>query len=132
MKIAFDIGGVLSKHEPLRALYKRLFYSSRDVFVISDMHPVQKIKDMMTLNGLPFNDNVFSADYAQYGENCKERICNELGIDILIDDFIGYLAYGKHVRLLVMPDPCEPYYSDDWKTDGSEGNFGRRTKSTGL
>jgi len=56
--------------------------------------------------------------------------CKELGIDILIDDFIGYVAVeGAPVRLLVMPDATKPYYDPNWKTDGSEGDFGRRTST---
>ena len=130
IKIAFDVGGVLSKYESIRILYSNLFHNNRGIypFVISDMHPVDKIKNMLKLNNLPFNDNVYSADYATHGENCKKVLCEQLEIDILIDDFVGYVAQGKHVRLLVMPDPSEPYYSDDWKTDGNEGNFGRRKK----
>lgn len=128
MKIAFDIGGVLSKYGAIRDLYCTLMQTGVQTFVISDMHPVGKIVAMMKLNHLPFADNVYSADYSAHGENCKKVLCEQLGIDILIDDFIGYVAQGKHVRLLVMPDPNEPYYSDDWKTDGSEGDFGRRKK----
>lgn len=132
MKIAFDVGGVLSKHKSIRDLYATLFinqgHQDIQVFVISDMHPEEKIISMMSLNNLPTYNNVYSADYKEHGENCKEVLCDQLGIDILIDDFIGYVAQGKHVRLLVMPDPNEPYYSDDWKTDGSEGDFGRRKK----
>lgn len=80
---------------------------------------------MLLKNGLdtPF---IYSADYKTHGENCKKVLCEHLCIDILIDDFIGYIAEGDFVRLLVMPDPRKPYYSDDWKTDGSEGDFGRR------
>lgn len=49
---------------------------------------------------------------------------------MLIDDFPGYVATpgSPPVRLLMMPDPGEPYYHDDWRTDGSEGDFGRRRK----
>lgn len=129
MKIAFDVGGVLSKHKSIRDLYVALSNSSTvQIFVISDMHPIEKITSMLELNGLPFKDNVYSADYSIHGENCKRVLCEELGIDILIDDFMGYVIQGKHVRMLVMPDPNEPYFADDWKTDGSEGNFGRRRK----
>lgn len=129
MKIAFDVGGVLSKHKILRELFLSLLDGDNEIYVISDMHPEEKILDMLVLNGFPLLDiSVHSADYATHGENCKKVLCEEIGIDILIDDFIGYVAQGKYVRLLVMPDPNEPYYSDDWKTDGSEGNFGRRKK----
>lgn len=131
IRIAFDVGGVLSKHQSIRDLYTKLWADSSGIlpFVISDMHPVEKIIQMLEMNKLPVcPETVFSADYKTHGENCKKVLCEELGIDILIDDFIGYVAEGKHVRLLVMPDPNEPYYSDDWKTDGSEGDFGRRRK----
>lgn len=126
IKIAFDVGGVLSKHKSIRDLFKVLCKSPNvQVYVISDMHPVQKIEQMLMDNGLEI-PLVHSANYNKYGENCKKVLCEKLGIDILIDDFIGYVAEGDFVRLLVMPDPRKPYYSDDWKTDGSEGDFGRR------
>lgn len=130
MRIAFDVGGVLSKHAAIRQLYRNLWLQGIGfmTYIISDMHPVETIEKMLELNDLPFENNVYSADYATHGENCKKVLCDQLGITILIDDFIGYVAQGKHVRLLVMPDPELPYYSDDWKTDGSEGNFGRRKK----
>lgn len=128
LKIAFDLGGVLSKHACLRQLYLSLSQVEEiRLFVISDMHNVEKIKNMLQMNDLP-TCNVYSANYEKHGEKCKQVLCEELGIDMILDDFIGYVAQGKQVRLLVMPDPDEPYYSDDWKTDGSEGNFGRRRK----
>jgi hypothetical protein len=125
MKIAFDIGGVLSKYSKLRDLYVQLSQSDIEVYVISDIHPIKKIVEILKLNDLPIT-NVYSADYSKYGERCKQILCDALEIDILIDDFVGYLSTGKHIRFLVMPDPDKPYFSDDWKTDGSEGNFGRR------
>lgn len=126
MKIAFDVGGVLSKHEPIRELYRKMLSTPGiEVYVISDMHSTTLINNMLRDNNLS-GGMIYSADYAQHGENCKAVLCERLKIDVLIDDFIGYVAKGKHVRLLVMPDPDEPYYSDDWKTDGSEGDFGRR------
>lgn len=130
MKIAFDVGGVLSKYPEqfkplLEALHKSR--SNIEVWIISDMHPEEKIIDMLELNAVHFyKHRVRSADYAKHGEMCKAILCEELGIDIIVDDFPGYVATGYHVRLLVMPAPAQPYYHDDWKTDGSEGNFGRR------
>src|SRR5947207_14729774 len=76
---------------------------------------------MLDLNEIPFcKQRVRSADYKTHGEMCKAALCEQLGIDILIADFPGYVAAGKHVGLLVMPNPREPYYHDSWKTDGSE------------
>lgn len=133
MKIGFDVGGVLSKHPKLKSLFNSLSkIPGVEVYVISDMHPKEAITNMLSMNNLDFkHENVFSADYVTHGEQCKKVICEEIGIDIMIDDFIGYVAGGKHIRLLVMPDPDEDYYSEDWKTDGKEGNFGRRRKSKG-
>jgi hypothetical protein len=129
LKVAFDVGGVLSKHKSLQKLFITLSNNPTvEVHVISDMHPKEKIVKMLELNGLSC-PNIHSADYSKFGENCKKEICENLGIDILIDDFIGYVAEGDFTRLLVMPQPSEPYYSDDWKTDGSEGDFGRRIKN---
>jgi hypothetical protein len=135
MKIAFDVGGVLSKYpEPFKVLIRALVHielhvPGTEVHVISDMHPVHKVLAMLEMNNLYLkSERVHSADYKQYGENCKAVLCAELGIDILVDDFPGYVAtFGSPlVRLLVMPDPSLPYYAEDWKTDGSEGDFGRR------
>jgi hypothetical protein len=134
MRIAFDIGGVLSKYPGVFGpLLDVLHYHGNsqgvEVWIISDMHPEQKIIDMLELNGIAFlKHRVRSADYQTHGEMCKAVLCKELGIDLLVDDFPGYVAAGEHVRLLVMPNPTEPYYHDEWKTDGSEGAFGRRLR----
>ena len=133
VKIAFDVGGVLSKYpQVFRPLLNALHLSKGvEVWIISDMHPEQKIIDMLELNFVSFyKHRVRSADYQTHGEMCKGVLCQELAIDLLIDDFPGYVAAGEHVRLLVMPNPAQPYYHDDWKTDGSEGIFGRRPRPT--
>ncbi len=135
MKIAFDIGGVLSKYpdvfrplvEALLAL--RPFGAPPEVWVISDMKPHEKAVAFCHDNGFFVPpERVICADYATHGENCKAMLCEQLGIDILVDDFHSYVCtVGKPpVRLLVMPDPSRDYYAPEWKTDGSEGNFGRR------
>lgn len=131
MNIAFDIGGVLSKYPNVFITMIRAFDSTVKVHIISDMHPKENILKMLAMNGLDFIpvEQVHSADYENHGEQCKSILCKKLEIDLLIDDFPGYVCEGDHVRLLVMPNPSEPYYSDDWKTDGSEGNFGRRRKA---
>lgn len=136
MRIAFDVGGVLSKYpHTWIPLLDVLHYHGKEkgieIWIISDMHPEQKIIDMLELNAVPFyKHRVRSADYKTHGELCKAVLCKELGIDIMIDDFPGYVATGDHVRLLVMPNPHEPYYHDAWQTDGSEGQFGRRVRPT--
>lgn len=138
MKIAFDVGGVLSKYPQIfRPLLEMLHRRGDDpayrieCWVISDMHPVEKIIDMLKANQMPFlSHRVRSANYALHGEACKAVLCKDLGIDILVDDFIGYVATpgSPLIRLLLMPDPSLPYYHDSWWTDGSEGDFGRRKK----
>ena len=128
--IAFDVGGVLSKFpDVFRPIINALVCQVQVVY-ISDMHPPQKIVDMLNMNGFPCDlSMVHSADFNTHGELCKAVLCEQLGVDVLIDDFAGYVGDGRHVRLLVMPDPHEPYYHDSWKTDGSEGDFGRRKSS---
>lgn len=133
LRIAFDVGGVLSRYPTeFRALLLAL-HSTRlsgvEVHIISDMHPVERIVSMLGANDITvWPGRVHSADYNQHGELCKARLCQELGIDILVDDFPGYVAAigAPMVRLLTMPDPRLPYYHDTWVTDGSEGDFGRR------
>lgn len=130
MKIGIDIGGVISKYPDLfRKLINTLNGTDITIYIVSDMHDHTKMVHMLAINGINIpSERVISANYAEYGEHCKTKVCDELGLDVLIDDFIGYLANGKHVRLLVMPNGDEPYYHDSWKTDGSEGDFGRRRK----
>ncbi len=138
MKIAFDVGGVLSKYPTVfRPLIEALHFAGGgvEVYFISDMHPIQKIIDVLHLNRIPcLMHRVHSADYKTHGEECKAVLCEHLGIDILIDDFPGYVACAGRplVRLLVMPDPTLDYYESEWLTDGSEGNFGRRRNPSGL
>jgi len=137
LKIAFDIGGVLSKYpDKFRKLINKLQSvdlidntPNVEVFVISDMHDIDAMHRMLVMNDIFISKSkIYSADYNTYGEYCKTKLCNELDIDIFIDDFIGYVAEGDFIRLLVMPDVNKSYYDDSWKTDGSEGDFGRRKK----
>jgi hypothetical protein len=131
IKIAFDVGGVLSKYPDILIPLLHELYTNEniEIHIISDMHPVEKIRDMLALNNVSYHF-VHSADYGKHGEFCKSEICKEHNIDIIIDDFIGYLAPNyAPIRLLVMPDATLDYYSPEWETDGSEGNFGRRKKS---
>jgi hypothetical protein len=133
LRISFDIGGVLSKYPHIfRPLIYALAYSLNvELFVVTDMHDHEQSVKFVHDNGfecIPGN-RILNSDYETYGELCKAVVLKENKIDIHIDDFPGYLTEGCPVRLLVWPNPEEPYYHDDWVTDGSEGNFGRRTKS---
>lgn len=136
MRIAFDIGGVLSKYPNVfRPLVELILGRGGDqaygieVFIISDMKPHAKAVAFCHDNGFFVPpERILCADYEHGSEYCKAKVCQDYRIDLLIDDHMGYLAVldNPTVRLFVMPDPDRPYYADDWKTDGSEGNFGRR------
>ena len=139
VRIAFDIGGVLSKYPDVwRPIVDLLCFRGVDsrygieTFVISDMKPHAKAVAFCHDNGFMVPpERICCADYAQHGELCKAILCRELGIDVLIDDFPGYVATvgSPLLRLLVMPDPTIPYYDDSFKTDNSEGDFGRRKRN---
>lgn len=129
MRVAFDIGGVLSKFPfVFRKLLEALACGGVEVHVISDMHDVSKMRAMLEANHIRIAPGrIHAADYVTHGDGCKAELCKALGIDVLVDDVIGYVDVpGAPVRLLVMPDASRPYYADEWKTDGSEGDFGRR------
>lgn len=135
--VGFDVGGVLSKYPAIFVPLFKLLQASVEFrpVVVSDMHPKEKILDMLERNGISVPaGQVFSADYKQYGEYCKAVVCERCEIDVLIDDFQGYLAVpgSPLVRLLALPDPRLPYFSDEWKTDGSEGDFGRHKRFEGM
>lgn len=130
MKIAFDIGGVLSKYKSIRTLLDSLAYAHEDIYIITDMHDMEEILRQLKENKIDVDrNNVYSADYMKYGEAAKAILLRNLKIDIFFDDFIGYTywdsAWGPApVRCLLMPDPTQPYWSDDWKCSGAD--FGRR------
>lgn len=129
MKIALDIGGVISKYPT--AFKMLIALPAVEVHIISDIHPVEKIISMLALNDIFMSPGrVHSADYITHGENCKAVLCAQLGITFMVDDFMAYVAdpVPGTVRLLVMPDTSLPYYAGEWKTDGTEGDFGRRRK----
>lgn len=131
-KIGFDIGGVLSKYPEAIAFYRACLASPlMEVHIITDM-PHDKALGMLRINGLLELDasRIHSCDYAAHGEECKAEKAKEIGLDAIVDDFIGYVATpsAPPLRLLAMPDPTRDYYHETWKTDGAEGNFGRRKR----
>lgn len=133
VKVGFDIGGLLSKYPDLmRPIVKALSASPDvDVHIVSDMHPRQQCVTTVISNGFIVPTcNIHSCDYAAYGEECKAVKAREIGLHVLVDDFMGYVSSpgAPRLRLLVMPDASHDYYHETWKTDGTEGNFGRRRK----
>ena len=128
-KVAFDVGGVLSKYpDILRPIFRALQASPEvEVHVITDMHLREQSQRMLRDNGFDVpDDRLHNSDFETHGESCKAELLEQLGIDMMVDDFAGYVAEGCPLRVLVMPDLRRPYYHETWKTDGSEGNFGRR------
>lgn len=130
LRVSFDIGGVLSKYpEVFKPFVEALQKGGAEVYVLTDMHDHEQSVRFVQGNGYNIpEDRILNSDYHKYGEGCKEKMIEEYNIDLHIDDFPGYCAHTKCVSLFVWPNPEKPYYSDDFKTDGTEGDFGRRFK----
>ena len=126
MKVSFDIGGVLSKYpQVFRPFVEALQKGGAEVYILTDMKEHAKAMSFVQANGYSIpSDHILCANYRAYGETCKARLIEEFGIDIHVDDFPGYCAHTKCVSLFVWPNPEEPYYHEDFKTDDSEGEFG--------
>lgn len=131
LKISFDIGGVLSKYpDVFRPMVKALKAGGAEVFVITDMPDHAQSVRYVQENGYDIpGDHILNADYPAHGEDCKAVLIELHGIDLHIDDFPSYCAHTSAVSLFVWPNPERPYYHETFKTDGSEGSFGRCKKS---
>ena len=130
LRVAFDIGGVLSKYpDELRRMANCLNAGGAEVFVLTDMLNREHVLNILSANGFAFirPDRVHLAQYDQHGEGCKAELLRDLSIDVFLDDCIGYVTPGgAPVRCLVMPDATRPYYHETWKSLG-EDSFGRAT-----
>lgn len=131
VKVGLDIGGVLSKYpEILRPIVDALLASPDvEVHVLTDMPDRVKATSFCHDNGFIVPAaQIHSCDYSTHGEECKAVKARKLGLHVLVDDFPGYVAVinAPALRLMTMPDPTRDYYHETWKTDGSEGDFGRR------
>jgi hypothetical protein len=129
VKIGIDIGGVLTKYpEIVVPLMTALGgHPAFEVHVLTDM-PREKAVEMLVANGVSINFNrLHACDYATHGERCKAVKASKLGLDMLWDDHVGYVASPGEppMRMLVMPDAGRDYYHPTWKTPGQEGSFGR-------
>lgn len=134
MKVAIDMGGVISKYPRFfRSLFAALRGGPIEVYVLSDMKDRAKLLWCLRENGfgedLVPDSRVLQASYDEHGELCKKVVCERLGIEMLMDDHAGYVCAGSFLRLLVMPDPELDYYSEDWKAPPGD-TFGRRAKKT--
>ena len=130
LRISFDIGGVLSKYPTIfRPMVAALQKGGAGVFVLTDMHDHAQSCRFVQGNGYDIPaERILNADYKEHGEECKAVVIEKHLIDIHVDDFPGYCAHTKALSLFTWPNPELPYYHDDFKTDGSEGDFGRRRK----
>lgn len=133
IRVALDIGGVISKYpDELRALARTIIMGGGEIHVITDMQDRADVLAQLVINGFDFIDraHVHCADYKTHGEGCKAELLAALKIDIILDDFIGYVAAGgAPIRCLVMPDAHLPYWHPTWKAGKADGasDFGRRT-----
>ena len=130
MRIAFDIGGVISKFPSEVRRMMGLLGQGCEIFVLTDMHPREHVRATLDANGLEWLDDahVLCSDYEQHGDACKAVLLREHRIDVFFDDHPGYLVWPwptpAPLRLRVEPDPRRPYWHPSWKCDG--GDFGRR------
>jgi hypothetical protein len=118
MKIAFDIGGVLSKYPDIfRPIVTALEKDGIECHIVTDMPDRKKTLAMLETNGFGMipESRVHNADYSTHGELCKSVVLRQIGADMLIDDHPGYLTEGCPVRLHLCPDPHKPYDDPNWK-----------------
>jgi hypothetical protein len=117
MKIAFDIGGVISRYPQQMIQFMRaLTIGGIEVHIVTDI-PYHAALWLCQVNRIevPFNQ-IHSCDWAKDGDLCKTKKCEELGIDILIDDRPDYCAVGKFIGLVLSPRPTIPYYAPEWQS----------------
>src|SRR4051812_9478510 len=108
MKVAFDIGGVISRYpRQMKALMRALIAGGIDVRILTDMNPTDAERARVE-NGLDFigPDKVHSCDWSRYGDRCKTIVMEEQGISILIDDRPDYCAEGDFIGLVLSPRPA--------------------------
>lgn len=134
LRVSFDIGGVLSKYPHVfRPMVAALQAGGAEVYVITDMPDHAQSVRYVRSNGYDIPEaRILNADYATHGEDCKAVAIEAHQIDVHVDDFAGYCAHTSCVSLFCWPNPERPYYHDDFKTDGTEGSFGRARKTRGA
>jgi hypothetical protein len=134
MRIGFDIGGVLSKYPEEFRQFLWEYIDKEDpprIYVITDQHPKDEVLKTLRNNDFGFihEDDIYCANYEQYGNAAKAKLIAELKLDMFIDDFDGYLQWDSSfgpqpILLKVQPDMFKPYWHETWKAKG--GDFGRR------
>ena len=123
MKIAFDIGGVITRYPvAMKTMMRALQAGGVDVHILSDI-PIDILRKLVEINDLNFipAENVHSADWAADQDMCKSKMCESLGIDMLIDDRPDYCAVGNFIGLVVSPRPATTsYYAEGWNNTTAE------------
>lgn len=130
MRIAIDIGGVLSKYPwEIKSIIKAMSDAGHIVYLLTDMDRGSAslvLEENQIVPHLVKSDAVLCADFHRHGEAAKAVVVREQMIDVLIDDHPGYLVWPwdsmAPLRLAVMPDPRRAYNSNSWI---SSGEFGR-------
>lgn len=117
MRIAFDIGGVISKYpDQMMEMMKALIAGGQDVYILTDMSKETAVP-MCRMNGIDFidDDHILCADWGAYHDRAKTVVCESMGIDVLIDDRPDYAAEGNFIGMVLSPRPRKPYYAGSWK-----------------
>lgn len=116
LKIAFDIGGVITKFPEICYTLISSLKSHFDIYIVTDI-PRETAVKLCEKNGLfkliP-SENLVSADWNQFGDRCKSMVYKDLGIDVAIDDRPDYIYEGVTLGLYTMPRPDLPYYDKSW------------------
>jgi len=116
MKIAFDIGGLISRYpEQMTTMMRALIAGGVEVYIITDMNQ----QDALTAcreNNLDFipPERILSGDWSKCGDRCKTVLCEEHEIDIMVDDRPDYCAEGNFIGLVLSPRPQVLYYAPGW------------------
>lgn len=116
MKVAFDIGGVISRYPfEMKKLMLSLIKGGVEVCIMTDMN-AEDARNAVLENGLDFipTDQIYSCDWSRHGDLCKSKMIESLGVDILIDDRPDYCAAGDFIGLVLSPRPDKNYYHDTW------------------
>ena len=133
MRIAFDIGGVISKFPiEFADMMAAMWEAQHVIHILTDMRDRYEVERTLKDNGVTrfirSPQHILIADYATHGEAAKAVVLRDKKIDIFVDDFAGYLVWPwpepAPLRLMVMPDPRRPYWHPGWACRG--GDFGRR------
>jgi hypothetical protein len=122
LKVAFDIGGVVSRYPThMRELMYALKTAGQEIFILTDMNKKDAISAIQHndlrawTDSIPLfdDDHILSADWSAHGDLCKTKLMEEHGIHILIDDRPDYVAFGSFIGLVLAPRAV-PYYHPTW------------------